>query len=122
MAMTDFLFTSESVTEGHPTKVADQISTRFWTRSLARTRTVGLRVRPWSRRGWRSLQERLLPPVTCTCPLSPGRRSRRSDINNSGMGFDWETCAVITAIDEQSSDIKMGWMNPRPRAGGRDQD
>ncbi len=47
MAMTDFLFTSESVTEGHPDKVADQISDAILDAIMLRIQELGWLVRPW---------------------------------------------------------------------------
>jgi len=108
MAREEYLFTSESVTEGHPDKIADQISDAILDAIIERD--------PASR-------------VACECLLTTGLvvvageittscyvdipRIARATIREVGYtrakyGFDFETCGVITAIDEQSRDIAVG--------------
>jgi S-adenosylmethionine synthetase len=108
MSKKDYLFTSESVTEGHPDKVADQISDaildaiidcdprgRVACETLATTGLVFIS-----------------GEITTTCYVDMPHIIRETirDIgyNSSTMGFDWETCAVITSIDQQSADIAQG--------------
>jgi len=108
MAHEEYLFTSESVTEGHPDKIADQISDAVLDAIIGQD--------PKGR-------------VACECLLTTGLvvvageittscyvdipRIARDTIRDVGytrakFGFDHETCGVIAAIDEQSSDIAMG--------------
>jgi len=108
MAREEYLFTSESVTEGHPDKIADQISDAVLDAIIGQD--------PKGR-------------VACECLLTTGLvvvageittscyvdipRIARDTIRDVGytrakFGFDHETCGVIAAIDEQSSDIAMG--------------
>ena len=103
-----YLFTSESVTEGHPDKIADQISDAVLDAALSQD--------PMSR-------------VACECILTTGiafiageittsgfidfqdvarRTIREIGYNNADYGFDSETCSVLTAIHTQSGDIAMG--------------
>jgi S-adenosylmethionine synthetase len=108
MAMTDFLFTSESVTEGHPDKVADQISDGILDAIIAQD--------PYGRVACETLVTTgmaiIAGEITTSCyvhmPTVVRETIKEIGYNDSAMGFDWETCAVITSIDEQSSDIKQG--------------
>jgi S-adenosylmethionine synthetase len=103
-----FLFTSESVTEGHPDKVADQISDSVLDAALAED--------PNSRVACETLVTTGLVIVagemTTDCYIDVPRLVRRkiSEIGytRAKYGFDAETCGVITAIDEQSPDIAQG--------------
>ena len=108
MAREEHLFTSESVTEGHPDKIADQISDAVLDAILAQD--------PVGRVACESLLTTGLVVVageiTTSCYVDIPRIARDT-IKNVGytrakFGFDYETCGVITAIDAQSSDIAMG--------------
>jgi len=108
MSKKDYLFTSESVTEGHPDKVADQISDSILDAIIKQD--------PRGRVACETLVTTGLAfisgEITTTCYVDiPGIvRETIRDIgyNSSGMGFDWETCAVTTSIDQQSADIAQG--------------
>ncbi|MGH7315318.1 MAG: methionine adenosyltransferase [Candidatus Rokuibacteriota bacterium] len=108
MAREEYLFTSESVTEGHPDKIADQISDAVLDAILAQD--------PTGRVACESLLTTGLVVVageiTTSCYVDIPRVARETirDVGytRAKYGFDCETCAVITAIDEQSSDIAMG--------------
>ena len=108
MARDEYLFTSESVTEGHPDKIADQISDAVLDAILAQDRrgrvacetllTTGLVV--------------VAGEITTNCYVDVPELVRRvvKDIGyvSSDHGFDCHTCGVITAIDKQSADIALG--------------
>jgi S-adenosylmethionine synthetase len=106
--MKDYLFTSESVTEGHPDKVADQISDSILDNILEQD--------PNGRVACETLVTTglvfIAGEITTTCYVDMPRIVRETvqDIgyNSSTMGFDWETCSVITSIDQQSADIAQG--------------
>jgi S-adenosylmethionine synthetase len=106
--MKDYLFTSESVTEGHPDKVADQISDSILDNILEQD--------PHGRVACETLVTTglvfIAGEITTTCYVDMPRIVRETvrDIgyNSSTMGFDWETCSVITSIDQQSADIAQG--------------
>jgi S-adenosylmethionine synthetase len=108
MAREEHLFTSESVTEGHPDKIADQISDAVLDAILAQD--------PTGRVACESLLTTGLVVVageiTTTCYVDIPRIARDTikqvGYTRAKYGFDYETCGVITAIDEQSSDIAMG--------------
>ncbi len=103
-----FLFTSESVTEGHPDKIADQISDAILDSILAKD--------PLSRVACETLVTTGLAFVageittSCYVDIPSIVRDTIRDIGytRAKYGFDYETCAVITSIHEQSSDIAMG--------------
>src|SRR3712207_2279646 len=105
---TSHLFTSESVTEGHPDKIADQISDAILDAALADD--------PMSRIACETLVTTGLVVVageitTETYVDIPGLvRQRVSEIGytRAKFGFDAETCGVITSIDPQSPDIAQG--------------
>ena len=108
MARDEYLFTSESVTEGHPDKIADQISDAVLDAILTQDRrgrvacetllTTGLVV--------------VAGEITTNCYVDVPElvRSVIKDIGyvSSDHGFDCHTCGVITAIDKQSADIALG--------------
>ena len=108
MARDEHLFTSESVTEGHPDKIADQISDAVLDAALAQD--------PVSRVACETLLTTGLVVVageiTTSCyvdiPKVARETIRQVGYTRAKFGFDFETCGVITAIDEQSSDIAMG--------------
>jgi S-adenosylmethionine synthetase len=108
MARDEYIFTSESVTEGHPDKIADQVSDAVLDAIISQD--------PMGRVACESLLTTGLVVVageiTTSCYVDIPRIARET-IRQVGYvrakyGFDYETCGVITAIDEQSSDIAMG--------------
>jgi S-adenosylmethionine synthetase len=108
MARDEHLFTSESVTEGHPDKIADQISDAVLDAILAQD--------PMGRVACEALLTTGLVivagEITTSCVVDIPRIARETikDVGytRAKYGFDCETCGVITAIDRQSSDIAMG--------------
>jgi len=109
MASKRFLFTSESVTEGHPDKVCDQISDAILDEFLTKdpksrvaaetTVTTGMAL--------------VCGEITSDCYVDIPQVVRNTIknigyIGREGGGFDYKTCAVLTSIDEQSSDIAGG--------------
>jgi len=106
--MTDFLFTSESVTEGHPDKVADQISDAILDGIIAQDTNARVACETMVTTGMAIVAGEITTSCYVHIPSVVRETIKEIGYNNSGMGFDWETCAVITSIDEQSSDIKQG--------------
>jgi S-adenosylmethionine synthetase len=108
MTQTSTLFTSESVTEGHPDKVADQISDAILDAILAQD--------PFGRVACETLVTTGLAlvagEISTQCYVDIPRIVRETirDIgyDDPAYGFDWETCSVLTCIDEQSKDIALG--------------
>jgi S-adenosylmethionine synthetase len=108
MAMTDFLFTSESVTEGHPDKVADQISDAILDGIIAQDTNARVACETMVTTGMAIIAGEITTSCYVHMPSIVRETIKEIGYHNSAMGFDWETCAVITSIDEQSSDIKKG--------------
>ena len=108
MGMTDFLFTSESVTEGHPDKVADQISDAILDAIIAEDPKGRVACETLVTTGLALIAGEIT--TSCYVPMPDIVRETIKGIgyNDSSMGFDWETCAVLTSIDRQSSDIALG--------------
>jgi S-adenosylmethionine synthetase len=118
-ADSEFLFTSESVTEGHPDKIADQISDGVLDAVLADD--------PYGRVACETLVTTGLIVVageitTDDLRRHPGDRARdgaRIGYDDATSGFDCDTCAVISTIDRQSPDIAQGVEHRlRARASG----
>jgi S-adenosylmethionine synthetase len=108
MGMTDFLFTSESVTEGHPDKVADQISDAILDAIIAQDRNARVACETMVTTGMAIIAGEISTSCYVHMPAIAREMIKEIGYNDSSMGFDWETCAVITSIDEQSPDITMG--------------
>ncbi len=108
MAMSDFLFTSESVTEGHPDKVADQISDAILDAIIAEDPKARVACETLVTTGLALIAGEIT--TSCYVPMPDIVRETIKGIgyNDSSMGFDWETCAVLTSIDRQSADIALG--------------
>jgi len=108
MGMTDFLFTSESVTEGHPDKVADQISDAILDAIIAEDPKGRVACETLVTTGLALIAGEIT--TSCYVPMPDIVRETIKGIgyNDSSMGFDWETCAVLTSIDRQSPDIALG--------------
>ncbi len=108
MAMTDFLFTSESVTEGHPDKVADQISDSILDAILAQDPKARVACETLVTTGMAMIAGEITTTARLDYPNVVREMIRDIGYDDSAMGFDWETCAVLTAIDRQSPDISQG--------------
>jgi S-adenosylmethionine synthetase len=108
MAMTNFLFTSESVTEGHPDKVADQISDAILDAIIAEDQHARVACETLVTTGMAIIAGEITTSCYVHMPSVVRETIKEIGYNDSAMGFDWETCAVITSIDEQSPDIKQG--------------
>ena len=108
MAMTDFLFTSESVTEGHPDKVADQVSDSILDAILAQDPQARVACETLVTTGMAMIAGEITTTARIDYPDIVRQTIREIGYDDSAMGFDWETCAVLTAIDRQSPDISQG--------------
>ncbi len=108
MSATKYLFTSESVTEGHPDKIADKISDAILDAIMALDKQCRVACETMVTTGMAIIAGEIT--TTCWVDMPQIVRDTIRDIgyNNSGMGFDWETCAVMTTIDKQSPDISQG--------------
>ncbi len=104
----NFLFTSESVTEGHPDKVADQVSDHILDKILEQDKSARVACETMVTTGMAMVAGEIT--TDCYVDIPEVVRETIKDIgySNSSMGFDWETCAVLTSIDKQSPDIAIG--------------
>jgi len=108
MSMKNFLFTSESVTEGHPDKIADQISDAILDAVIKDDPAGRVAVETLVAIGVAVIAGQITTSTWVDMPEVVRATIREIGYNNSSMGFDWETCAVLTSIDKQSPDIAMG--------------
>ncbi|MDY0109202.1 MAG: methionine adenosyltransferase [Candidatus Krumholzibacteria bacterium] len=103
-----FLFTSESVTEGHPDKVADQISDAVVDAIMAQDPNGRVACETLVTTGLALLAGEITTTTYIDIPRLVRQTVREIGYTSCEYGFDATTCAVITAIDEQSPDIAMG--------------
>ncbi len=108
MAMTDFLFTSESVSEGHPDKVADQISDAVLDAILAQDPNARVACETLVTTGMAFIAGEITTMAYADLPAIVRQTIKEIGYCDSAMGFDYETCAVMTSIDQQSPDISQG--------------
>ena len=108
MSMTDFLFTSESVTEGHPDKVADQISDAVLDILLSQDPRSRVACETLVTTGMAMIAGEITTQGYAHMPDVVRQTIKEIGYTDPAMGFDWETCAVLTSIDRQSPDIAMG--------------
>jgi S-adenosylmethionine synthetase len=103
-----YLFTSESVTEGHPDKVADAISDSILDAIMAEDKACRVACETLVTTGLVMVAGEIT--TTCYVDIPEVVRSSIREIgyNSSIMGFDWKTCSVLTSIDQQSTDIAQG--------------
>jgi S-adenosylmethionine synthetase len=108
MGMTDFLFTSESVTEGHPDKVADQISDAVLDAIMAEDTKGRVACETLVTTGLAMIAGEITTSCYVHIPDIVRETIKEIGYHDSAMGFDWENCAVLTSIDRQSPDIALG--------------
>ncbi|HET8576250.1 MAG TPA: methionine adenosyltransferase [Methylomirabilota bacterium] len=108
MAREEHLFTSESVTEGHPDKIADQISDAVLDAILMQDPTGRVACESLLTTGLVVVAGEITTSCYVDIPRIARETIREVGYTRAKYGFDYETCGVITAIDEQSSDIAMG--------------
>jgi S-adenosylmethionine synthetase len=103
-----FLFTSESVTEGHPDKIADQISDHILDKILEQDKKARVACETMVTTGMAVIAGEITTTAYVEMPDIVRQTIKEIGYKNSSMGFDWETCAVLTSIDRQSADIAVG--------------
>ncbi|RLB63369.1 MAG: methionine adenosyltransferase, partial [Deltaproteobacteria bacterium] len=108
MSMHDYLFTSESVTEGHPDKVADQISDAILDNILGQDKHGRVACETMVTTGMAVIAGEITTSCYVDIPAVVRQTIKDIGYHDSAMGFDWETCAVLTSIDKQSPDISVG--------------
>jgi len=108
MSGSSYLFSSESVTEGHPDKVADQISDAILDSIIGQDKKARVACETLVTTGLAMIAGEITTDCWVDMPQVVRETIKEIGYNNSSMGFDWETCAVLTSIDKQSPDIAMG--------------
>ena len=106
--MATHLFTSESVSEGHPDKVADQISDAVLDAILTQDKKARVACESLVTTGMAVLAGEITTSAWVDMPNIVRQTIREIGYNSSDMGFDWQSCAVLTSIDKQSPDIAQG--------------
>ena len=104
----EFLFTSESVTEGHPDKMADQISDAVLDALLEQDPHCRVACETLVKTGMVVISGEITTDGYADLPEVARGVVRDIGYKNSSMGFDWETCSIISAIYQQSPDISQG--------------
>jgi S-adenosylmethionine synthetase len=103
-----FLFTSESVSEGHPDKVSDQISDAILDAILTEDPAGRVACETMVTTGMVVLAGEITADTYVDMADVARQTIKEIGYNSSEMGFDWESCAVMVSIDKQSPDIAMG--------------
>ncbi|VFQ43674.1 methionine adenosyltransferase [Desulfoluna butyratoxydans] len=108
MTNANYFFTSESVTEGHPDKVADAISDSILDAIMAQDTRCRVACETLVTTGMAFIAGEIT--TSCYVDMTQIVRDTIREIgyDSSDMGFDWQTCAVISSIDKQSEDIAQG--------------
>ena len=104
----NYLFTSESVTEGHPDKIADQISDGILDAIIAQDKYSPGSLRNYSDDRHRFCRRRNFDESLCGNSRHHSRSHQGSRLHDASWGFDSNTCSVLTSIHQQSGDIAMG--------------
>jgi S-adenosylmethionine synthetase len=108
MALKDFFFTSESVSEGHPDKMCDQISDAILDSLLAKDPQSRVACETLAKTGMVVVAGEITTDALVSYPDVVRKVVRDIGYTSSEMGFDADTCAVLIALDRQSGDIAMG--------------
>lgn len=113
-----YMFASESVTEGHPDKVADRISDAILDEFLKQDPDARVACETLVTTGLCFVAGEISSKGVVDYPEVVRETVREIGYSSSDMGFDWRTCAVISSIDKQSPDIAMGVNRQKPEEQG----
>src|SRR3954469_9719771 len=108
MQLRDALFSSESVTEGHPDKVCDQVSDAVLDECLRQDRSSRVALETAVKTGLVILIGEITTRANLKYPEIVRRTVERIGFNDGSMGFDSKSCAVMVAVEQQSPEIAMG--------------
>jgi len=108
MSNQQFFFTSESVTEGHPDKVADSISDSILDAIMGQDKNCRVACETLVTTGMAFIAGEITTDCYVDMPQVVRETIRDIGYHSSHMGFDYQTCSVITSIDRQSPDIAQG--------------
>jgi len=113
-----YMFTSESVTEGHPDKIADQISDAVLDTLLAQDAASHVACETLVTTGMAIVAGEISTKGYADLPAVVRQTIKNIGYTGSDMGFDWQTCAVLSSIDRQSVDINQGVSRSNPEDQG----
>jgi S-adenosylmethionine synthetase len=116
--MPDFLFTSESVTEGHPDKICDQVSDAILDAIIAKDPECRVACETLTKTGFVIVAGEITTSCYVDMPKIVRETVKGIGYDHSDMGFDYKTCAVMTAIEQQSPDIARGVDRGNPESQG----
>jgi len=114
----EFIFTSESVSEGHPDKMADQVSDAVLDAILAEDPHARVACETLFKTGMCLIAGEITTDAKPDYERIIRETIRDIGYTGSEMGFDWESCAVMTALGVQSPDINQGVDRERPEDQG----
>jgi S-adenosylmethionine synthetase len=103
-----YLFTSESVGEGHPDKVADQVSDSVLDAIIARDPRARVDCETLVMQGNVVVTGQITTQCYVSIPKIVRKKLKEIGFDNAKDGLDWETCGILVSIEEQSPDIAMG--------------
>ena len=106
--MAGHLFTSESVTEGHPDKICDAVSDAVLDACLAQDPHSRVAAETMVKTGYAIVAGEITTQATIDVPEIVRKAIRKIGYTSSDMGFDADTCAVLSAVEQQSPDISQG--------------
>lgn len=115
------LFTSESVTEGHPDKVCDKISDSILDAILEQDKTARVACETCCNTGFVMVMGEITTSATVDIPSIVRKTVVDIGYDSSELGFDGNTCAVMVSVDKQSADIAMGVDNSAEKKSGGDE-
>lgn len=113
-----YVFSSESVTEGHPDKVADQISDAILDTLLEQDPNSHVACETLVTTGMAVIAGEITTSGYADLPGVVRETIKNIGYNSSDMGFDYQTCAVLSSIDKQSADIAQGVNRENPENQG----
>jgi len=121
MSQGNFLFTSESVSEGHPDKISDQISDAVLDAALKKDPMSRVACETLVTTGLVVVSGEITTKAYIEIPKIVRETIRDIGYTHSEMGFDYETCGVMVTLDEQSQDIAQGVDDDKHEQGAGDQ-
>jgi S-adenosylmethionine synthetase len=121
MSSGNYLFTSESVSEGHPDKVADQISDSILDALLKQDPRSRVACETMVTTGLVVISGEVTTRAYVEIPKIARQTIKEIGYTHSDMGFDYETCGVMVTLDEQSQDISQGVDDDQHEQGAGDQ-